>query len=62
MAQENRREPGRLRIPSSMPRISWRDLAVTVGPIVLLCLLARHDVKLEILPSPGGLDTDELVS
>jgi hypothetical protein len=95
MAQENKRKIGRLRIPLSIPRISWRDLAVTVGPIILLCIialwialrfvrpappdtifftsgpdgsqfrnsaerykkiLARHDVKLEILPSPGGLD------
>jgi hypothetical protein len=95
MAQENRRKIGRIRIPLSIPRISWRDLAVTLVPILLLSLfaiwlafrfvrpappdtifitsgpdgsqfrnaaeryrkiLARNDVKLEILPSPGGLE------
>jgi NMT1-like family len=95
MAQENKRKIGRIRIPLSIPRISWRDLAVTLVPILLLSLfaiwlafrfvrpappdtifitsgpdgsqfrnaaeryrkiLARNDVKLEILPSPGGLE------
>ena len=95
MAQENKRKIGRIRIPLSIPRISWRDLAVTLIPILLLSLfaiwlafrfvrpappdtifitsgpdgsqfrntaeryrkiLARNDVKLEILPSPGGLE------
>jgi hypothetical protein len=95
MAQENKRKIGRLRIPLSIPRISWRDVAVTLVPILLLSLfaiwlafkfvrpappdtivmtsgpdgsqfrnmaeryrkiLARNDVKLEILHSPGGLE------
>jgi TRAP-type uncharacterized transport system substrate-binding protein len=95
MAQESKRKFDRIRIPSSISRISWRDLAVTVVPILLLCIfaiwiafrfvrpappdtifitsgpdgsqfrntaerykkiLARNDVKLEILPSPGGLE------
>jgi hypothetical protein len=95
MAQENKRKFGRIRIPLSIPRISWRDLAVTLVPILLLSLfaiwlalrfvrpappdtiiitsgpdgsqfrnmaeryrkiLARNGVKLEILPSPGGLE------
>ena len=95
MAQESKRKIGRIRIPLSIPRISWRDVAVTLVPILLLTLfaillalefvrpappdtifitsgpdgsqfrntaeryrkiLARNDVKLEILPSPGGLE------
>jgi hypothetical protein len=95
MAQENKRKIGRIRIPLSIPRISWRDLVVTLVPILLLTIfaiwlafrfvrpappdtifitsgpdgsqfrnaaeryrkiLARNDVKLEILPSPGGLE------
>jgi NMT1 family protein len=95
MAQESKRRIGRIRIPLSIPRISWRDLAVTLVPVLLLSLLAiwlalwfvrpappdtivitsgpdgsqfrntaeryrkilaRNDVKLEILPSPGGLE------
>lgn len=95
MAQENKRKIGRLRIPLSIPRIPWRDVAVTLVPILLLSvfalwlalrfvqpappdtiiitsgpdgsqfqrtaeryrkILARNDVKLEILPSPGGLE------
>jgi TRAP-type uncharacterized transport system substrate-binding protein len=95
MADENKRKIGRIRIPLSIPRISWRDVAVTLVPILLLGvfaiwlalrfvrpappdtivitsgpdgsqfrntaeryrkILARNDVKLEILPSPGGLE------
>src|SRR5262245_51647854 len=95
MAQENRRKLGRIRIPVSISRISWRDLAFTLVPIFLLSvvsiwialrfvqpappdtivitigpdgsqfrntaeryrrILARNDVKLEILPSRGGLE------
>jgi TRAP-type uncharacterized transport system substrate-binding protein len=95
MAQEKKSKIGRIRIPLSIPRISWRDVAVTLVPILLLSLfaiwlalrfvrpappdtiiitsgpegsqfrnmaeryrkiLARNDVKLEILPSPGGLE------
>src|SRR5687768_8432513 len=95
MAQESKRKFDRIRIPSSISRISWRDLAVTVVPILLLCIftiwiafrfvrpappdtifitsgpdgsqfrntaerykkiLARNGVKLEVLPSPGGLE------
>jgi len=95
MAQENRRKIGRIRIPLSIPRISWRDVAVTLVPILLVSLfaiwlalrfvrpappdtiiittgpdgsqfqntaeryrkiLARNNIKLEILPSPGGLE------
>lgn len=95
MAQENKRKIGRIRIPLSMPRISWRDVAVTLVPILLVSLfaiwlalkfvrpappdtiiittgpdssqfqniaeryrkiLARNNIKLEILPSPGGLE------
>jgi len=39
MAQENERKIGRIRIPLSISRISWRDLAVTLGPIVLLSII-----------------------
>jgi hypothetical protein len=95
MAQENKRKIGPIRIPLSFSRISWRDLAVTLGPILLLSILAiwiafrfvrpappdtiiftsgpdgsqfrnsaeryrkilaRNGVKLEILPSSGGLE------
>lgn len=95
MAQESKRKIGRIRIPLSISRISWRDLAVTLGPLLLLCvfamwiafrfvrpappdtiiittgpggsqfhntaeryrkILARNDVKLEILESHGGLE------
>jgi hypothetical protein len=95
MAQENKRKIGRIRIPLNIPRISWRDVAVTLVPILLLSLfaiwlalrlvrpappdtiiittgpdgsqfqntaerykkiLARNNIKLEILPSPGGLE------
>ena len=95
MAEENKRKIGRLRMPLTIPRISWRDVAVTLVPILLLSvfaiwlafrfvrpappdtiiitsgpdgsqfrnvaeryrkILARNGVKLEILPSPGGLE------
>ena len=95
MAEENKRKIGRIRIPLTIPRISWRDVAVTLVPILLLSMfaiwlafrfvrpappdtiiitsgpdgsqfrnvaeryrkiLARNGVKLEILPSPGGLE------
>jgi TRAP-type uncharacterized transport system substrate-binding protein len=95
MAQESKRKIGRIRIPLSIPRVSWRDLAVTLVPLLLLGMLAswiafrfvrpappdtivitsgpdgsqfrntaeryrkilaRNDVNLEILPSPGGLE------
>ena len=95
MVQENKRRLGRIRIPLSISRVSWRDLAVTLGVIALLGaiaiwvafrfvrpappdtivitsgpdgsqfrntaeryrkILARNDVKLEILASAGGIE------
>jgi len=52
MAQENQRKIGRIRIPFRISRISWRDLAVTLGPIVLLCMLAIWIAFRFVRPAP----------
>ena len=52
MAQENKRKIGPLRIPLSISRISWRDLAVTLGPILLLSIIAIWFAFRFVRPAP----------
>jgi len=52
MAQENQPKIGRIRIPFRISRISWRDLAVTLGPIVLLCMIAIWIAFRFVRPAP----------
>ena len=52
MAQESKRKIGRTRIPLSISRISWRDLAVTVGPILLLSIIAIWIAFRFVRPAP----------
>jgi hypothetical protein len=52
MALENKRKIGRLRIPVSISRISWRDLAVTLGPILLLSIIAIWIAFRFVRPAP----------
>lgn len=52
MAQENKRKIGLIRIPLSISRISWRDLAVTLGPILLLSIIAIWIAFLFVRPAP----------
>ena len=52
MAQENKRKIGRIRIPSSISRISWRDVAVTLGPILLLGIIAIWIAFWLVRPAP----------
>jgi NMT1 family protein len=52
MAQENERKIGRIRIPVSISRISWRDLAVTLGPILLLSIIAIWIAFWFVRPAP----------
>ncbi len=52
MAQENKRNIGRIRIPLSISRVSWRDLAVTLGPILLLSAIAIWIAFKFVRPAP----------
>ena len=52
MAQENKHKIGRIRIPLSISRISWRDLAVTLGPILLLSIIAIWIAFWFVRPAP----------
>mgnify|MGYP001599016621 CR=1 FL=1 len=52
MAQENKRKIGRIQIPLSISRISWRDLAVTLGPILLLSIIAIWIAFWFVRPAP----------
>ena len=52
MAQENKRKIGRIRIPLSISRISWRDLALTLGPILLLSVIAIWIAFWFVRPAP----------
>jgi TRAP-type uncharacterized transport system substrate-binding protein len=52
MAQEKKRKLGRIRIPVSISRISWRDLALTLGPILLLILVAIWIALRFVRPAP----------
>jgi len=52
MAQEKKRKIGRIRIPLSISRISWRDLAVTLGPILLLSIIAIWIAFKFVRPAP----------
>src|SRR5262245_5463018 len=52
MAQESKRKIGRIRIPFNIPRISWRDLAVTLIPILALSLFAIWLALRFVRPAP----------
>ena len=52
MAQEKKSKIGRIRIPLSIPRISWRDVAVTLVPILLLSLFAIWLALRFVRPAP----------
>jgi hypothetical protein len=52
MAQENKRKIGLIRISLSISRISWRDLAVTLGPILLLSIIAIWIAFRFVRPAP----------
>ena len=52
MAQENTRKIGPIRIPLSISRISWRDLAVTLGPLLLLGIIAIWVAFRFVRPAP----------
>ena len=52
MAEENKRKIGRIRIPVNISRISWRDLAVTLFPILLLCAVAIWIAAWFVRPAP----------
>ena len=52
MAQENKRKIGRIRIPLSISRISWRDLAVTLGAMLLLIMFAIWIAFSFVRPAP----------
>src|SRR5262245_26048822 len=46
------RRLGPLRLPSRLSFVSWRDLAVTLGPIVLLSALAIWAAYKFVRPAP----------
>jgi TRAP-type uncharacterized transport system substrate-binding protein len=52
MAEESKRKIGRIRIPLSFSRISWRDLAVTLGPILVLGMIAIWIAFRFVRPAP----------
>ena len=52
MAQKNERKIRRIRIPLSISRISWRDLAITLGPILLLSTIAIWIAFWFVRPAP----------
>src|SRR5689334_10649839 len=52
MTQDNRRRLGPLRIPISISRISWRDLAVTLAPVLLLTAAAVWIALKFVRPAP----------
>ena len=52
--QENKRRFGRIRIPLSITRISWRDLAVSLGPVLLLAAAAIGAAFWFVRPAPPG--------
>ena len=58
--QENKRRIGPLRLPLSISRISWQDLAVTLVPIVLLTAAAVWAAFWFVRPAPP--DTITLTS
>ena len=60
MAQDDNRKVGPLRIPFSITRISWRDLAVSLGPILLLSAAAVWVAFWFVRPAPP--DTITLTS
>jgi TRAP-type uncharacterized transport system substrate-binding protein len=60
MAQDDNRKRGLIRIPASISRISWRDLAASLGPIVLLSAAAIGVALYFVRPAPP--DTIRLTS
>ena len=49
---ENQRLPTRLRIRMRFQRISWRDLAATLGPVLLISLIALWVAFHYVRPAP----------
>ena len=48
----NKRKIGAIRFPLRMPRISWRDLAATLGPILLISVVAIWVALRFVRPAP----------
>jgi hypothetical protein len=57
MAQESRRRIARIRIPASISRISWRDLAASLGPVVLISAAAIGVALYFVRPAPPSTIT-----